>query len=303
MLKHASKAKMNASQINLNVDIWMNICEYLNYNDIKALKQVNKNMSVAIQQVMGYIVTREMRNQGVKKKVLLEHIEYLIMSILAANNFNYIHENIITGSKVIDSLYYKLSTYYIENRTIKTYPDQEDIYDLYMLLHIYIYKDTTDIENKIQYLETMNVTNETKKIKYNYYKWILEKNIIVKLDILYIISKTCVTELTLKKLFGIYTLDLSKTRYIKSNRPYLRQIVETKYINNRSIFYSYNYKEIKDFLKRVNTSRWIMMLKWEMRKIWMCRINEDKQKKEGSWQTEKQVINNINEKMRRMYFS
>lgn len=82
--------------------------------------------------------------------------------------------------------------------------------------------------------------------------------------------------------------------------PYIRQIVETKYIFNRSIFYSYNYKEIKDFLKRVNKNRWIMMLKWEMRKIWMCRIQQNKH---TTGKTEEQVINNINERMRRMYFS
>lgn len=308
MLRHASKAKME-SRIGLNqinVDIWMNICEYLNYNDIKSLKYVNDNMKVNIQQVMGSIITRELKNQGVSKKVLLEHIEYLIMNIISAKDFDYIYEKIITGTNVIDSLYYKLSEYYIKNRTLKNYPDQEDIYDLYMFLHIYIYKDIRDIENKIQYLETMNVTKETQKIKYNYYKWILERNVVVKLDILYIISKTCVTELTLKKLFGLYTLDLSKARYIKSNRPYLRQIVEIKFFNNRSTFYSYNYKEIKDLLKRECRKRWVMMLKWEMRKIWMCRINEEmKNPINGHRQkiTEKEVINSINEKMRRMYFS
>jgi hypothetical protein len=299
---------MNAPKlkINLNVDIWMNICEYLNYNDIKALKNVDANMKTTIQQVMGYIVTRELKNQGISKNVLLEHIEYLILNIITAKDFNYIYEKMITGSNVIDSLYYKLSDYYIKNGTIKTYPYQEDIYDLYMFLHIYVYKDTRDIEYKIQYLETMDITKETKKIKYNYYKWILERNIMVKLDMLYIISKTCVTELTLKKLFGLYTLDLSKTRYVKTNRPHLRQLVETKFLNNRSVFYSYNYREIKDFMKRVNTDRWIMMLKWEMRKIWMCRINEEINKPINGHRekiTEKQVINNINEKMRRIYFS
>jgi hypothetical protein len=188
-----------------------------------------------------------------------------------SNNSIDLHLN---KSKGINAIFRKMLYFYITNDSLKDYDNQLEVYLFYLLLQIDILKNSKQVNTLIDTFyefEHYKMKNDKSLVFNNcldnYIEFLIENNIDVKFNTLHKMSKTCTTIPMLKKLFGSKYLELENTKLMVCCKSCvisnLRDIVAFKFNRPIDYFMSFNYRAVKDFLKREKKQFYNDMIKYE----------------------------------------
>jgi hypothetical protein len=140
--------------------------------------------------------------------------------------------------------------FYKNNGSVRTFPCKITIFGLYKLLEIDILKSYTNTSYNVHFLDSFH--GMLGNLTYTYFSEI-DFDALTFYDA-QIVSKHVVTISLLKKLFGVYILDLSRTMFVKCCDQCIYEnllnICHLKYNRPNDCFLSWNYSTIKAFLRK-----------------------------------------------------
>lgn len=223
-----------------------------------SVRRSSKVLKHKVDMISPYIVTSQLtavlQLQNLTSHRLTFILESYFDSIVVNGRYYGIHEAITT-------VFTPLLSHYIKNGTLSSFSNKLFVYIAYMFCQI----QSCDIRLKKQHHEFLKQFGESTylgSVRWMYYDklvslhcphtYYIHKNICT-VSMLHEISKHVVTIPTLCILFGIKILDLSKARLASCCELCynydLTQFVIYKYNRPDDEFISWNYKEIKTFLR------------------------------------------------------
>lgn len=167
----------------------------------------------------------------------------------------------ISEVPLLNNVYYSVFSDYLEIRQNNTsvdlckYQDMIKLFYMYQLLTICKFKCPYDVNYNVQFISEV-AERTCADIAKDYFEYLLERKIVLQIDNLHRISKYVATVGVLKKLFGLRTLDLSKTELIDCCDDCimhnLTDMAQLKMNLHLDLFLSQNYTSVKRFLNQKN---------------------------------------------------
>jgi len=286
----------------LPTELVLQLCKEMSLRDILHLQKTSLVLHNKICHVSEAIVIYKLQKQGLSFNdihILLSHFlqtyydniqgemlrKYadqlytntcyqLISNMLLDNLANNSIDLHLTKSKGINAIFRKMLYFYITNDSLKDYDNQLEVYLFYLLLQIDILKNSKQVNTLIDTFyefEHYKMKNDKSLVFNNcldnYIEFLIENNIDVKFNTLHKMSKTYTTIPMLNKLFGSKYLELKNTKLMVCCKSCvisnLRDIVAFKFNRPTDYFMSFNYRALKDFLKRENKQFYNDMIKYE----------------------------------------
>jgi hypothetical protein len=249
-------------------ELLLNVFDHLSFAEILKVKDVNKSLHDKCQGVAGYIVTRECKakyNMNMDKmciaiEKMLSYNYNIGQGVFAVNEsiVNNFTAPPISRNLALQQMYLEVSLYYLQNWNLKNYQNKFQLYILYNLLLIDVYKTDIGYQPILEFATdiTKNSNMISASLAYslsNYYTHLLSIHAVLKFAHLKEMSKLVVTLPMLLKLWGIYKLDLSRTKFhhccgVCIDFENIPDIVTYKYNMKDDCFLSENYSTVKNFL-------------------------------------------------------
>lgn len=227
------------------------ISEYIISNELKKFE--NKTSKDDIIVLLNYVCKESYNN--IKNK--LNNNKNLSDEFVKSYIYNNIEQFNITDNISINIIYQKLFKYYLKHNDLSTYTDIILIFIFYNLLQINLFHNVRNAKYNVLFLDSFFQKNQYSlnlyNIIYKYCSFLLFNHITLHLDIQHIISKYITSIHYIKKLFCSKQLDLSITKIVSCCADLdvvnLKNIVIYKYNMYNDDLISYNYTQIKRFIK------------------------------------------------------
>jgi hypothetical protein len=271
-------------------ELFLSVCDYIEYEDILTLRQVNKRMYSFCNSFDSAMITSQLRHINETKcnmnKILNKYgicskysksldcnVDYNVDCDVDCD-VDYVGNARIKFQELNDfsvfrkihfekQLKLEMNSKYKNNLNFTQYLILFKLYNYYRLLNIH----EKDILHTITYNIPYNI-KLFKQLAQNMYlrplvkacftyliNCHLEKKIILTMDDFYNISMVCANGYIISILFGNRILNLAKSDYINECRTqerYIKNIVRYKFLNKANTFLSINYNMIKIFLQNKN---------------------------------------------------
>lgn len=252
----------------LNSDIIYEITKHLTINDIYSMSQTSKYLKHAIVEYSSYILTDELKkhkNNNLTKEHIYSYVEKYIYNLFFYTNATYIKTILTIGNSSM-TVRFRCIFDYLTNG-IYNYPNQIDIYLLYLYLYLWFETPLSNKEYYISFLNNSKDKNFTIGLRDNYYRR-LHSSLGLTIDNSYNMSKHVVTIPALIKLAGIKAMDLNKAELFECCpiciNTDISNLVLFKFNRENDDLLSYNYTHIKQFLKKKNINIYKKFLQEEL---------------------------------------
>lgn len=229
-------------------ELFLCVCEYIEYKDILNLRQCNKQTYNLCLSLEPELITLQLKQTNDTK----ENMDFILRKY-----FHYEKQ-----FKIYTCLTFDLHGYLTEHSYILMFI----MYNYYRLLNI----DKREIFDKINFNISYNIRLFTllgkiqlfKPLVITCFKTLLQchkqKQINLTINDIYNISTVCADSYVLSILFGQKVMNLIKSEFIdntstlQQTRYYIKNIVRYKYLNRTDMLLSINYNMIKLFLENHN---------------------------------------------------
>lgn len=249
-------------------EVVLQICSNLSFNDIYTLCSANNQLFHKINRISKYILTEEVKKQNITTNDVYNFTQYFLELLYSKYNtpetvqYPYYIKNLIIRhfsnlSPCLLNLAEHIVTWFVFKKEIFSYDFPLILYMFYVLLNIEFLRNTKNVSYYVVVLSQFICSNpDMTEIAFNYFQFIIQNKIPMNVNIIHLVSKQAVSICLLKKLFGVKYLDLSHSKLVRCcldcAEENIKEIVYYKYNKNRDLFLSFNYQEIKLFLKREN---------------------------------------------------
>lgn len=247
-------------------EIFLTVCDYIEYEDILTLRQVNKRMYSLCHSFDSAMITSQLRYINETKSNMNAILKkYGICSKFGLHYDDSFRFQKLNDFSVFRKIYFekqiKLSNK--NNLHLTQYLILFKLYNYYRLLNIHekdifhtiIYNIPYNIKLFKQLAQNMYFRPLVKSCFTYLIKCHQKKEIVLTVDDFYKISTICANGYVISILFGARILNLTKSDYIhefKMQERYIKNIVRYKFLNKNNTMLSLNYNMIKIFLQKNN---------------------------------------------------
>jgi hypothetical protein len=269
----------------LPTELLLKTFKYLSVTDLVQLQRCNRVVYNSIRNNEEYLVTQELKHKYQTNK----HDMYGVVTHLVDDLYKQARDHLlfattkgcrlpikevhllifdnvfsyqICDNRLINRLFQKVFYWFLCYGNVHTFPKPLHIYILYRLLDIYVFYNTTSVEQNVKFLESLTKTTTTPaststiflhQIASNYYQFVVKNKLDVKFDTFHCMTKYVTSLSILKRLFGCRTLNLDKSKLLiccpECTTEALVEICSFKFNRPDDYFLSHNYHVIKNHLK------------------------------------------------------